>query len=136
MNRCCGAGGRRWRLGRVPSAKQLAWLDFLLFIGHFGPMDTNRSFVQLETYIRDRMRMSHVYQPVMLRVLLENGGSATIEEVAKALLSYDRSQVEYYEIRAKNMVGKVLIAERDRSSPIKDGRRIARLQAGARQLDR
>lgn len=63
---------------------------------------------QLEEYIRRSMRMSHIYQPVMLRVLLENGGQADTETIAKALLSYDRSQVEYYEIRTKNMVGKVL----------------------------
>ena len=66
-------------------------------------MSANLSFQQLETYIRQQMRMSHVYQPVMLQVLLEKGGSASTEDVAKALLSYDRSQVEYYEIRTKNM---------------------------------
>ena len=51
-------------------------------------MDKNQSFVQLEKYIREHMRMSHVYQPVMLRVLLENGGTAAVEDVAKALLNY------------------------------------------------
>ncbi len=71
-------------------------------------MNANQSFEQLETYIREQMRMSHVYQPVMLQVLLQKGGSASTEDVAKALLSYDRSQVEYYEIRTKSMVGKVL----------------------------
>ena len=67
--------------------------------------------------------MSHVYQPVMLQVLLERGGTASTEDVAKALLSYDRSQVEYYEIRTKNMVGKVL-TQNGVIEPIKDGRRI------------
>ena len=33
----------------------------------------------LETFIRQKMRMSHIYQPVMLRVLLAQGGQATIE---------------------------------------------------------
>ena len=56
-------------------------------------MSANRTYQQLEVYIREQMRMSHVYQPVMLRVLLENGGTASTEDVAKALLSYDRSQV-------------------------------------------
>jgi ATP adenylyltransferase len=63
---------------------------------------------QLEEYISKRMRMSHIYQPVMLKALIEKGGEATIEDVAKALLSYDQSQIEYYSLRAKNMVGKVL----------------------------
>jgi len=31
--------------------------------------------------------MSHIYQPVMLRVLLQNGGQADTETIAKALLS-------------------------------------------------
>ena len=54
-------------------------------------MSVNLTFQQLETYIRDQMRMSHVYQPVMLQFLLENGGTASTEDIAKALLSYDRS---------------------------------------------
>ena len=78
---------------------------------------------ELETYIRDQMRMSHVYQPVMLLELLQNDGTASIEQVAKALLSYDRSQVEYYEIRTKSMVGKVL-SQNGVIDLIKDGRRI------------
>lgn len=75
-------------------------------------MSTNLSFQQLETYIREQMRMSHVYQPVVLQVLLEKGGTASTEDVAKAPLSYDRSQVEYYEIRTKNMVGKLTLDAR------------------------
>ena len=63
---------------------------------------------QLEDFINHRMRMSHIYQPVMLKVLLENGGQATTEEIAKRLLAYDQSQVEYYSLRTKAMVGKVL----------------------------
>lgn len=54
------------------------------------------------------MRMSHVYQPVMIRELLVRGGEASVEEIATALLAHDPSQVEYYGLRTKNMVGKVL----------------------------
>ncbi len=85
-------------------------------------METELTFSQLEDYIRASMRMSHIYQPVMLQVLLEGGGHAGTEEIAKALLSYDRSQVEYYEIRTKNMVGKVL-TQNGIVEPIKDGRK-------------
>jgi len=56
---------------------------------------------ELASYITKAMRMSHVYQPVMLRVLLESDGEASITDIAKALLSHDRSQVEYYELRTK-----------------------------------
>ncbi|MBU2889093.1 HIT family protein [Celeribacter halophilus] len=77
----------------------------------------------LHRYITERMRMSHVYQPVMLRELLKSDGEATVEQIAKALLSHDRSQVEYYEIRTKNMVGKVL-TNNGVAAPVKDGNRI------------
>jgi hypothetical protein len=32
------------------------------------------------------MRMSHVYQPVMIRTLLDAGGTASAEQIARALL--------------------------------------------------
>ena len=54
------------------------------------------------------MRMSHVYQPVMLRLLLERNGRASVQDVARALLNEDRSQLEYYSEITKNMVGRVL----------------------------
>ena len=50
-------------------------------------MASDLSFEQLEEYIRRSMRMSHIYQPVMLRVLLQNSGQADTETIAKALLS-------------------------------------------------
>jgi ATP adenylyltransferase len=39
----------------------------------------------LRDFIQNRMRMSHIYQPVMIKALLENDGQATTEEIAKAL---------------------------------------------------
>lgn len=52
--------------------------------------------------------MAHVYQPVMIRALLQNGGSESIDRLASEILSRDQSQVEYYESIVKNMVGRVL----------------------------
>jgi diadenosine tetraphosphate (Ap4A) HIT family hydrolase/5-methylcytosine-specific restriction endonuclease McrA len=52
--------------------------------------------------------MSHIYQPVMLREILSHNGTASVTNVAKALLEEDRSQIEYYEQITKNMVGRVL----------------------------
>ena len=48
----------------------------------------------------------------MLRELLKRKGAATVTEVARALLNEDRSQLEYYEQVTKNMVGRVLTANR------------------------
>jgi len=65
------------------------------------------------------MRMSHVYQPVMIRNLLKNKGKADSAKIAKDLLAYDVSQVEYYQLITKNMVGKVLT--NNRGITYKDG---------------
>jgi ATP adenylyltransferase len=72
----------------------------------------SKTYEQLAHFITHEMRMSHIYQPVMLRELLKRNGAATVTEVAKALLDEDRSQVEYYEQITKNMVGRVLTANR------------------------
>ena len=77
--------------------------------------------LDLEEYITKRMQMSHIYQPVMLKVLLENSGEASVDQIASALLTYDQSQVEYYGIRTKQMVGKVL-TRNGVVEPIKSGR--------------
>lgn len=76
------------------------------------------AYEQLIHFIKHEMRMSHGYQPVMLREILHRSGVATIRDVARALLLEDRSQLEYYEQIARNMVGRVLtqnrgITERD-----------------------
>ena len=71
-----------------------------------------QTYEKLAHFISHEMRMSHVYQPVMLRELLKRSGAATITDVARALLAEDRSQVEYYGQITKNMVGRVLTANR------------------------
>jgi len=63
---------------------------------------------KLKDFIEKKMSMSHIYQPVMIKVLLENGGSADKKTIAQNILSYDFSQVEYYEGITNNMVGRVL----------------------------
>ena len=75
-------------------------------------MSDDNSFIQLRDFINSQMRMSHVYQPVMLIELLQNGGSADVEDIARSLLLHDQSQLQYYEQITKNMVGKVLTKNR------------------------
>ena len=55
------------------------------------------------------MRMSHVYQPVMLMTLLKRHGACNETEIAKSILAHDQSQIEYYENITRNMVGSVLL---------------------------
>ena len=59
-------------------------------------------------FINNRMRMSHIYQPVMLTTLIQNGGRASDREIAASILSHDASQLEYYENVTRQMVGRVL----------------------------
>jgi ATP adenylyltransferase len=70
------------------------------------------------------MRMSHIYQPVMLMELLSNDGKSSVSEIAASLLSLDKSQIEYYEQITKNMVGKVLSDNRGITEKLKSGNRI------------
>src|SRR5918994_6033304 len=66
------------------------------------------SYEQLADFAENRMRMSHVYQPVMLLALLQGAGRRSSEEIAEAILGHDESQAEYYEGVTENMVGRVL----------------------------
>jgi diadenosine tetraphosphate (Ap4A) HIT family hydrolase/5-methylcytosine-specific restriction endonuclease McrA len=66
------------------------------------------TYERLVDFVQNRMRMSHVYQPVMLMALLRGGGRRSTAEIARSILVHDESQVEYYEDVTKNMVGRVL----------------------------
>ena len=74
-------------------------------------------FDRLQSFIQTQMRMSHIYQPVMIKELLQHGGRASIRQIAAAFLARDDGQLEYYEQITKSMPGKVLgkhgIVERD-----------------------
>ena len=72
----------------------------------------SKTYEALNDFIQHKMRMSHIYQPVMLRELLRHRGKANISTIAKALLIRDQSQIEYYAEITKNMVGRVLTANR------------------------
>jgi predicted small secreted protein len=60
-------------------------------------------FDHLIDFIDNRMRMSHIYQPLMLRILVEAGGTATIRQLAHGFLAQDESQLRYYESRIRQM---------------------------------
>ena len=71
------------------------------------------AYKKLKEFIGKKMRMSHIYQPVMLAELLRSKGSATSSKIAKALLGYDQSQIDYYDEIVRNMVGRVLTKNHD-----------------------
>ena len=53
-------------------------------------------YQELKTFITEDMRMSHIYQPVMLIELLKHNGEASVEQIAQAILNRDPTQIEYY----------------------------------------
>jgi hypothetical protein len=65
-------------------------------------------FEDLRQFIKRNMRMSHVYQPVMLRKLLQRGCCANRKDITQSLLSEDRSQSDYYSEIPREMVRRVL----------------------------
>ena len=54
-------------------------------------------------FISERMRMSHVYQPLLIKTLVAAGGTATLRQVAMAFLMEDESQIAFYERRIQDM---------------------------------
>ena len=47
-------------------------------------MEQAMTFKELETFLQKQMRMSHIYQPLLIRSLLDAGGSATVRQLATA----------------------------------------------------
>ena len=72
------------------------------------PPTPSPTYERLRDTIARRMRMSHVYQPLMLMELLGRRSPAPAQDVARRILGEDVTQIEYYTERVKRMVGKVL----------------------------
>lgn len=76
------------------------------------------TFEHLIDFLTNKMKMSHIYQPLLVRSLVDAGGSATLRQLATHFLSQDESQLLYYEKRIKEMPLKVLskhgIVDKDR----------------------
>jgi len=66
------------------------------------------TFKSLIDFILKKMTMSHVYQPILIKALVQSGGKATIRQLAQTLLLEDESQLLFYEKRLKEMPLKVL----------------------------
>lgn len=44
------------------------------------------NFEELKAFISDEMRMSHIYQPFLIRALVDANGTATLRSLAQPLL--------------------------------------------------
>jgi len=82
-------------------------------------------------FLRQGIRMSHIYQPVLIRTLLDSGGYCTRRQLAIALLMQDESQIEYYEKRIRDMPLPVL----KNRGVITESECIVRLEVGKLSLE-
>ena len=78
-------------------------------------------FKQLKRFINSEMKMSQIYQPLMLIELLkEMDGKASVKDIAQAILNKDPTQIEYFSQVVKNMVGRVLTKNHEIATKDKD----------------
>jgi hypothetical protein len=61
------------------------------------------TFEELVDFIEHRKMWSHIYRPLLIRTLVDAGGTATLRPVAMAFLDRDESQIRYHEDRIKKM---------------------------------
>ncbi|QPN62020.1 hypothetical protein [Synechococcus sp. CBW1004] len=54
------------------------------------------AYQRLRRFIAERMRMSHIYQPLMLMELLGRSSPATAEDIARRILGEDVTQIDVY----------------------------------------
>ena len=64
----------------------------------------------LSHFIRKRMQMTHVYQPIMIRTLLESAdNTATADDIARDIVDVEPTLLEYYRGRVKVWPHKTLL---------------------------
>ena len=61
------------------------------------------TFADLREFVHRRMRMSHVYQPLVIRTLLEAGGAATVRQLASEFQRLNEPQLRRMEQRIRKM---------------------------------
>lgn len=61
------------------------------------------NFEELKDFVENKMQMSHVYQPLLIRLLVDAGGQSTVRQLAKEFSAFDEAQILLYEDRLKKM---------------------------------
>ena len=65
-------------------------------------------FENLIEFLENKMKLAHIYQPLLIRGLIDSDGSATLRQLANNFVLQDESQLDYYEDRIKKMPVRVL----------------------------
>ncbi|KKK98625.1 hypothetical protein LCGC14_2640880, partial [marine sediment metagenome] len=83
----------------------------------------NRSLEELKEFVEKKMRMSHIYQPYIIKTLLENNGTCDIKQIAELLSKKLKKSKNYYVQRIlrapKNVLMKHKIANFGNNNIIK-----------------
>jgi ATP adenylyltransferase len=66
------------------------------------------TFEDLLKLVEGELRMSHVYQPLLISFLVDSGGAATVRQLAQEFALADEASVLHYEKRIKEMPVPVL----------------------------
>jgi len=66
---------------------------------------------ELIAFIDDEMRMSHIYQPLLIQTLVESGGQATLRELAVKFLTQEEAEIQEMMKTIKKMPVHVLSAK-------------------------
>ena len=82
--------------------------EILLYIVYLPKGGVDMTYDQIVDFITSKMKMFHIYQPLLNRSLVDAGGSATLRQLGQIFLSQDESQLFYYENHIKEMPLKVL----------------------------
>jgi hypothetical protein len=53
----------------------------------------HKNLRELKEFISNKMLMQHVYQPVMIKTLLQSDNKASVREIAQSFLQLDESQI-------------------------------------------
>ncbi len=61
------------------------------------------TFDELLKFVEEDLRMSHVYQPLLISFLVQSGGAATVRQLAQEFALADEASVLHYEKRIKEM---------------------------------
>ena len=79
--------------------------DEVTKFGDLGPINNivNMTFDDLLKFVEEDLRMSHVYQPLLISFLVQSGGAATVRQLAQEFALADEASVLHYEKRIKEM---------------------------------
>ena len=80
---------------------------------------TSLTVAELVDFIENKMRMSHIYQPLLIQSLVESGGQATLRELAVKFLTEEEAEIREMMKTIKKMPVHVLSAKnKSRKKPI------------------